>query len=117
MTKKLRSPNAENSQLCPRQFRHSDFVIPSDFVERVAGGRVMATSSGPSSRREGAIKSLRLVRRLGIRPLNGAAVGYIGRDGIPVDEIGGSLDDILTVGQALDLNSVLSIRQRQNGQS
>ena len=86
-------------------------------MERLAGGRAVATASGRSSRRDGAIKSSRLVRGLGIRPLNGAAVGYIGRDGIPVDEVGGSLDDVLTVGQALDLNSVLSIRQRQNGQS
>src|SRR5216117_253067 len=34
MTKEIRSPNVENSQLCSRRFRHSDFVIPSDFVIR-----------------------------------------------------------------------------------
>src|SRR5207247_4622040 len=98
-------------------------AFPNSFGRQDAGstlgftGRGVATASGPTSRREGAIKSARLVRGLGIRPLNGAAVGYIGRDGIPVEEVGGGLDDVLTVGQALDLNSVLSIRQRQNGQS
>src|SRR5436190_19390407 len=34
MTKEIRSPNVEDSQLCGRRFRHSDFVIPSDFVIR-----------------------------------------------------------------------------------
>src|SRR6266516_4228961 len=32
MTKEIRSPNVENSQLSGRRFRHSNFVIPSDFV-------------------------------------------------------------------------------------
>src|SRR5437867_859316 len=34
MTKEIRGPNFESSQLCGRRIRHSDFVIPSDFVIR-----------------------------------------------------------------------------------
>jgi hypothetical protein len=44
MTKEIRSPNVENSQWCGRRFRHSDFVIPSDFVIRHSALRIAVCS-------------------------------------------------------------------------
>src|SRR5207247_692625 len=44
MTNEIRSPNVENSQFCGRQFRHSDFVIPSDFVIRHSDLRIAVCS-------------------------------------------------------------------------
>src|SRR5437773_12255792 len=44
MTKEIRSPNDENPQLCGRRFRHSDFVIPSDFVIRHSDLRIVVCS-------------------------------------------------------------------------
>src|SRR3989442_1220029 len=44
MTKEIRSPNVENSQLCGRRFRHSDLVIPSDFVIRHSDLRIAVCS-------------------------------------------------------------------------
>src|SRR6266508_5894173 len=38
------SPNVENSQLCGRRFRHSDFVIPSDFLIRHSDLRIAVGS-------------------------------------------------------------------------
>ena len=44
MTKEIRSTNVENSQLCFRRFRHSDFLIPSDFVIRHSDLRIAVCS-------------------------------------------------------------------------
>src|SRR6266699_3600091 len=44
MTREIRSPNVENSQLYGRRFRHSDFVIPSDFVIRHSDLRIAVWS-------------------------------------------------------------------------
>src|SRR6266568_137409 len=44
MTKEIRSPNVENSQLYGRRFQHSDFVIPSDFVIRHSDLRIAVCS-------------------------------------------------------------------------
>src|SRR6266511_902420 len=45
MTKEILSPNVKNSQLCGRRFRHSDFVIPSDFVIRHSDLRIAVCSN------------------------------------------------------------------------
>src|SRR6266571_9524574 len=44
MTKEIRSPNVENSQLYGRRFQHSDFVIPSDFLIRHSDLRIAVCS-------------------------------------------------------------------------
>jgi len=44
MTNEIRSPNVENSQLCGPRFRHSDFIIPSDFVIRHSDLRIAVCS-------------------------------------------------------------------------
>src|SRR5439155_11593022 len=53
MTKEIRSPNVENSQLCSRRFRHSDFVIPSDFVIRHSDLRMTVSPIQQTGQRTG----------------------------------------------------------------
>jgi hypothetical protein len=42
--KKSEARMSKNSQLCGRRFRHSDFVIPSDFVIRHSDLRIAVCS-------------------------------------------------------------------------
>src|SRR5207249_863259 len=64
----------------------------------------------------GAVETGRVIGCLRVRPLNRPGVGGVGRDGTPVEQVGRYLDDVSPTGQALDLDSVQSVRQQQNGQ-
>src|SRR5438552_7528648 len=95
--------------------------IRSPTLSRPARNNLLRQNPGKSvgrrrSGREGAVETGRVIGCLRVRPLNRPGVGGVGRDGTPVEQVGRYLDDVSPTGQALDLDSVQSVRQQQNGQ-